>query len=94
VLLNGIIGEMYLWCKVVDVELVGRGADVALLVPVSPGDSEKVADQHIVPDIEFPVVVEHRPVDVHLHDVGLLSLLSVLVCCVFCIGPTRLQDRI
>lgn len=73
--LHSIIGEMYLWLKIVDIELIGRRADVALLVPVCACDSEEVGDHEVVADVEFAVVVEERAVDVHLHDVGALGLL-------------------
>lgn len=73
--LHSVVGEMYLWLKVVDVELIGGGADVALFVPVCAGDSEEVGDHHVVADVELAVVVEQRAVDVHLNYVGALSLL-------------------
>jgi hypothetical protein len=41
-LLDGVVGEVYFWVEGVDVEVVGRGADVALLVPVGPCDSEEI----------------------------------------------------
>ena len=73
--LHCVVGEMYLWLKVADVELIGGGADVALFVPVCAGDSEEVGDHHVVADVELAVVVEQGAVDVHLHDVGALGLL-------------------
>lgn len=73
--LDSVIGEVYLWLKIVDIELVGGGADVALFVPVCAGDSEEVGDHQVVADVELAVVVEQRAVDVHLDDVGTLGLL-------------------
>lgn len=73
--LHSVVGEMYLRLEIVDIELVGGGADVALLVPVSAGDSEEVGDHEVVADVEFAVVVEEGAVDVHLDDVGALGLL-------------------
>ena len=73
--LHSVIGEVYFWLKIVDIELVGGGADVALLVPVCAGDSEEVGDHEVVPDVELAVVVEEGAVDVHLDYVGALCLL-------------------
>ena len=56
--LHSIVSEMYLWLKVVDVELIGGCADVALFVPVCACDSEEVGDHHVVADVKFAVVVE------------------------------------
>ena len=76
-LLDGVISEVYFWFKVVDVELVGGGSDVALFVPVGSCDAVEVGDEHVVADVELSVVVEHGSVDVHLHDIGVLCLLFV-----------------
>lgn len=73
--LDCIVGEVYFWLKGVDVELVGGSSDVALLVPVGPGDSEEVGNHHVVPDVEFTVAVQQWSVDVHLHYVGPFLLL-------------------
>jgi hypothetical protein len=72
-LLNGVIGEVYFRFEVVDVEVVGRGADVALFVPIGPRHSVEVGDEQVVSDVEFAVIVEEGSVDVHLHDVGSLG---------------------
>lgn len=68
--LDCIIGEVYFWLEGMDIELVGGSSDVALLVPVGPGDSEEVGDHHVVPDVEFTVVVQQGSIDVHLHYIG------------------------
>ena len=44
VLLDGVIGEVDFRREVVDVELVGRSADVALVVPVGTRDPEEVGN--------------------------------------------------
>lgn len=77
-LLDSIVGKMYFWLEGVDVELVGGSSDVSLLVPIGPGDSEEVGDHHVVADIEFAVVVEQRPINIHLHYVRPLLLLLTL----------------
>lgn len=69
-LLDGIVGEVYFWVEGVDIEVVGRGADVALFVPVCPGDSEEIGHQHVVPDVELTLVVKQGTIDVELHDEG------------------------
>jgi hypothetical protein len=76
-LLDCVVGEVDFRLEVADVELVGGGADVALLVPVGSRDSEEVGDEHVVSDVEFTVVVEHGSIDVHLYDVGAFGLLLV-----------------
>ena len=62
---------MNLWLKVVNVELVGRSANVALAVPVGSGDSEQIGHEHVVAKVELPVVVEEGAIEVHLDDEGL-----------------------
>ena len=48
---------MYFWFKVVDVELVGGGSDVALFVPVVSCDAVEVGDEHVVADIELAFLI-------------------------------------
>lgn len=74
-LLDSIICQVDLRLEGVYVELVRRSADVPLFIPIGTVDSKKVSDQHVMPYIELPVVVEQRPVNIHLHDVSTLSLL-------------------
>jgi hypothetical protein len=74
-LLNGVVGQMDLWLEVVDVEFVGSSSHVALVVPVSPHHSVEVGDEHVVPDIELSIVVEHGSIDVLLDYVCPLGLL-------------------
>jgi hypothetical protein len=70
--LNCVVGEVYLPVEVEDVELVGSSADVSLLVPVGLEDPIQLADHHVVPDVEFALAVQERPIDVQLHDECLL----------------------
>lgn len=37
--LDGIIGQMYLWLKITNIESIGRGPYITLLVPISPHHS-------------------------------------------------------
>lgn len=72
-LLDGIVGEMNLWLEIVNAELIGRSADVSLFVPVGSCGTVKISDEHVVTDIEFPVIVKEWPVYVHLYDEGLYA---------------------
>lgn len=77
--LNCVIGEMDFWLEGMNIELVGRCANISLLIPVGPGDSKEVGDHHIVANIELPVVVKQGTVDVHLNYVGAFLLLLLTV---------------
>ena len=80
ILLDSIVGEMdHLVAHVLQVEVEGRGPDVALPVPIRPHYAVQSGDYHVVPDIEFAALVEQRALDVLLHDVGLLCPLRVLL---------------
>jgi hypothetical protein len=76
-LLNCIIGKVYLRLKVGDVELVGGCADVSLLIPIGASYSVEIGYHHVVPYVEFTVVVEEGTVYVHLYDVCSLALLAM-----------------
>lgn len=76
-LLDCIIGKVYFRFEVGDVEFVGGCADVSLLVPVGPSNSVEIGDHHVVPNVEFTVIVEEGAVNVHLYDVSSLTLLPV-----------------
>lgn len=71
VLLHCIISEM---CEqilgVFDVVLTGSGSDVAICIPVTLHFAVMAADGHIVTDIELPLLVQQRLLDVFLHDEG------------------------
>lgn len=68
VLLYGVVCEMNFGLKYLYVELIGGGAHIAFFEPVGSCDSVEIGDEHVVPDIEFTIVVEERPIDVLLHD--------------------------
>lgn len=85
---------MYFWCKVMNVKLVSRCADIALFIPIGPRHSEKIAYEHIVSDIELSIVVEERPVNIHLHYVSLFSFFSVFIFLFVTIRLSCLQNRI
>lgn len=55
--LDGIISEMNLWLKIINVELVGRCANVTVKIPIGSHDSIHVSYKHIMPDIEFTSLV-------------------------------------
>jgi hypothetical protein len=55
--LDSIVGEVDLRCEVVNVKFIGCRADIPLFVPVGTGYAEEVADEHVVADIKFSVVV-------------------------------------
>ena len=56
--LNAIVGEVDLGLEVIDIELIGRGAYVAVLVPICSEHTEEVSDQHEMSEVKFTVVVE------------------------------------
>lgn len=73
VLLDGVICEMdHLVSDVIEVEVVGGGADVALTEPVGSHDAVEASDEHVVPDVEFSAFVQQWILDVFLDDVGLV----------------------
>ena len=72
--LHCVIGKMYLRVKVMNIELNRGGSNIALLIPVPAGDSEKIGNEHVVSDVEFAIVIEKRAIDVHLHNVGAFNL--------------------
>lgn len=78
VLLDGVVGQVYFSLEVVDAELVGGCAYVALFEPVGLEDPIELADHHVVSDVKFSLLVEERAVDVELHDEGLLA--AVVMC--------------
>ena len=74
-LLNGIVGQMDFGFEVVDIKFIGCSPYIPLVIPVSSHHSVEVSDEHVVPDVEFSVVVEHGSINVLLDYVGPLSLL-------------------
>ena len=80
VLLDGVVGEVdELIADVVEVEVVGGGADVALAEPVGAHEAVQAGDQHVVADVELPPLVQQRVLDVLLDDVGLVVAVLVLL---------------
>lgn len=80
VLLDGIIGEVnHLVTDVVEVEIVGGGADVALAEPVGAHEAVQPGDEHVVADVEFPALVKQRILDVLLNYVGLVVSVVMLL---------------
>lgn len=64
VLLDSIIGEMDLSFEVVDIKLITGSAYVSLFEPIGLKDSVYLADHHVVSDIEFPLLIEERSVEI------------------------------
>lgn len=60
--------------EVLERELLGAGADIPFLVPVSLVDALHRGYQHVAPDIEFPLIIQERH-QVTLHNVG--SMLAI-----------------
>ena len=73
VLLDRIVGQVDLPLEVVDVELVGGSADVPFLEPVRLEDPVDLADHHVVPDIELPLLIQEGPINIQLYYEGLLA---------------------
>lgn len=55
---------------VLDVVLTRSGSDVAICVPVTLHFAVVAADCHVVTDIELPLLVQQRLLDVFLDDEG------------------------
>ena len=86
VFLYCVIGKVDFPFEVKDVELIGSGTNVALLVPEGLEDAVELADHHVVADVKLPPLVEEGPIDVELHDEGFISTVVVL--------PLALHDRV
>lgn len=71
IFLNGIVCEVDLRLKVMDIEEIWGSTYIAFLVPVSSSHSIDVGDKKVMPDIEFAVIIKKRSIDVHLHYKGL-----------------------
>lgn len=56
-LLDGIVSKVNFWLEVMNVELIGRSSDVALFVPIGPGNSVKISDKHVMTYIKFPIII-------------------------------------
>ena len=59
---------MDLWLKIVDIVRIGGCPHISLLIPVDSSNPIEIADEHILPQVEFSVVVEKRPIYVHLNN--------------------------
>lgn len=80
VLLDGVVGEVdHFVADVVEVEVIGGSADVAFAEPVGSHDAVQPGDEHVVPDVELPALVEQRILNVLLHDVGFVIAVVVLL---------------
>lgn len=55
--LNGIVGEMNVGLKVVNIEGISRCADIALLVPIGTSHSVKICHEDVMSDVEFALIV-------------------------------------
>lgn len=67
---------MYLRLEIVDIKLIGGRADISFCIPIRPCDPIQIRNKHVMPDIKFPVVVQHWPIDIHLHYIGILWIIS------------------
>ena len=70
---------MYLSIKSKHIKLVRCCPNVALLIPVPPHNPKHVGDQHVVPDVELSVVVQHWTIDVQLNNVSLVGSVLMLL---------------
>jgi hypothetical protein len=73
VLLDGVICEVYFPLEVMDIKLVRGSANVAFLEPVGLQNAVNLADHHVVPYVELPLLVKKGPIDVELHDEGFFA---------------------
>lgn len=76
--MHSIVGEVDLPLEVEDIELVRSGPYISFFVPVGLENPIQLADHHVVPDVEFASLVKEGPIDVKLHDEGLLGAVLVL----------------
>ena len=78
VLLHSVISQMYLWLETMHVELIWRRSYITFFIPVGSRNTKNISNQHIMSDIKLPVIIQKRPVDIHLHNK--CTLLSLLFC--------------
>jgi len=69
--------------KIEHVELVGRGADVTLAVPVGLENPVDLADHEIVPYVKFSPFEEEGTVYVQLNDKSFLSAVIMFLLCFY-----------
>lgn len=62
-----------------DIEVVRGSSNVTLLIPVGSSYTIKIGDQHIMSYVEFPLVIEKRPINIHLDDVAPLALFRLFL---------------
>lgn len=80
VFLDGVICQVDYWLAyVLDVELVWWGADVALAEPICSHCSMQARDEHIMSNIEFPVFVEQRFLNIFLNYICFLRSIEMLL---------------
>lgn len=70
---------MYLWLEVIDIELVWRGTDVAILVPICECNTIKIGYEHVMSEVEFTRIVEEWTIDVKLDNECSLGLLFWMI---------------
>jgi hypothetical protein len=79
VLLDCVIGEVdHAIAGVVKVVFFGRGADVAVVVPIALETAVDGGDQNVTPDVELPPVDEEAVLQVFLDDHTTSSVLETL----------------
>lgn len=93
---------MYFRVKIINVELICRCSNVSFIVPISFHNSKKICNQHVMPYIEFSVIIKKGSIYVHLNykcifRLILLFLLFLWVCqifLIFCCIQSLLHYRI
>jgi hypothetical protein len=88
-LLNGIICEMDLRFKGVNIKVISGCSNIPFLIPVCSCDSIQVSYNHVMPDIKFSFIVKERLIDILLNDE---SIILVTIICRFALCFRSLFD--
>ncbi len=67
-LLDGIICEVYLRLKVMNIIEISWCPDVPFLIPICLCHSIQICYEHVVPNVEFSIIVKEWSVHIHLHN--------------------------
>lgn len=77
IFLNGIIGQMDLSLKILNIKFISWCSDVAFLKPISLHNSMNMRHQNKVSNIEFSLLVQKRSINVELNYECLLRAVIV-----------------
>lgn len=72
--------------EVVNIEGIGRSADIALLIPICSSHSIEICHEHVMSDIEFALIVEKRTINILLNNVSLRSFKVIALDLFLCLS--------